>query len=304
MKEILKTIFAPWVLPEGMKKTSEMTDEELEEEARNERHFKSAYGMRNSGMFHYPTLRKQFIRTAEYEGADYVFMWVMYYVAPIIAPIGLIILAYFTFNVWTIDPNDVRTGTADFVPLSAIISIFTVSGLAVGLPATVLTVVGKMFNVAYADALVAMRDGFGEVIALLDVKLRRLGFVHEKTADSRPYFTGPDGHDGFIKGDLHLELKEDSDLNLYSIRNPQELYGNVELRKSTHTGSYISQRGSLTDIARRVGELEVLKHEYNKKPESGFRNWVNNNKGLSFLALSALIAFIILAVGLSIVDTV
>ena len=201
----------PWILPDDLKPTREMTDSELAEDARSQLHFLSRGGINQSAVLFPHLMNIQYLRFCQYISVIPIKPYLMSHFAPLF-------LALLTGLIMTADIGPPLTNSSD-VPLIARFIVGVCAGGFVGMCAGFATRSCLQFDLTYIQALLLKFDGNNNPVAALSIPLLRLGFLDNPKA----IFTHKGG---FESGDIVLRVPDNIDIGslCYSNELLSEIY--------------------------------------------------------------------------------
>lgn len=283
----------PMVSPKHLRDTEDMTTEELQEEARNARPLIKAMGWRDSAMLNPELMHTAFHRLVFFTGGLAFWPYFLFYAVPIAMGIVGLLVGHFGGD-WVryqVNAEQYEGVQAWAFHKITLLSMFGAGAFIFGFGGSMGSLALSTYGKVHADATVISKRN-GHIIALLECVFPRLAYGYEKTSGTGAYFTGPDGNDGFQKGSLRFE----TDLNLFELTDPRQLYGHVWLHRSSFIGSTTSNRAALREKAKEAGRLETEKWKARQKKDD-FWNTLSENKDWLFFLVCLVAMIVALMIG-------
>ena len=278
-----------WSLPKEYAAKGEMTPEQLEAEAREERPLLKKVGVRDSALFHVGLMKTQYLRAATFLGWLGIKPYIVCVVMVLIATSFMSMFFWLAMsNAYTVGPES----TAPTVPIWIGWIIGFGLGLIITVPSAALLLAISRFDTAYAQTTVVQAEYDDEaqtkgrrVVALARVPLLRMATVTKQ--DDR--YIGPEGRDSFGKGRSLVEVT-------YPISRVTDVrvFYDARPRQSNWSGMFASSTNSWYSLSLNAGGLK-RKREMSRKEKKGIKLDPVGNGGvlicLISLGFAALMSF-------------
>ena len=281
-----------WKLPKGSIPTVDMPQEDLAKEAKESRPLLREFGMKDAAIAHPDLLNQQYLRTVQYLGR----MSVRPYMIQIITMLGSAATMGLMFYMF--GPEQEATSSLEGMNKGMIGIIGAIMGFVFGFGAGYSARCISQFWVAYAISRVAQKvvdpSGQRRTVAVYELPLLRMAFADRP---SERFFSGIEKKSGFASGRINLE----TEVNLATITDPRMLYnsGIVKPCESSFTGVNTSRRHSLNEMAKNAGRINAQKQMMRERKDD-WRGWIGENKGFTFLLVSAGVSMLVLMIGVDI----
>ena len=196
--------FQPWRLPDDWPKTEDMSDTELAEEARAQRHLLTAVGFFDSAIFHAAIMNQQYLRICQFTGTIPVRPYVVFFAAPIVMAVTFGVI--FAINVYNAQNTASNLATIPWYMgfvLGGGFGLFC--GVGMGFP----MMAAMQFKTAYASSLAFQLNEFDEPLQCFGVPVLRMACIDNPNL----IFTGSGEEAGFDTGDLLLRVPPGVDIS-------------------------------------------------------------------------------------------